>query len=252
MTGLLPLLKKELMEQIRTYRLLIVGGVMLFFSLTTPLTLKYLPEIIRLSGDTGMQINIPPPTAAQSLAEFGGSIGQLGALVVVLVAMGAIANEVKHGTALLTLSKPVAPSAFVGAKFTALSCTLLVSLLISSLVCFGYTFWLIGTGDAAAFAGLNLLMFVFLAFCIALTLLFSSLFKSSLAAGGIAIGIVILQALLTAIPVVGDYLPGKLLGWGTNLLGGTGDSYWGALGITIVLTGLCLYLSQRKLQTSEM
>jgi ABC-2 type transport system permease protein len=251
MTGLLPLLKKELTEQIRTYRLLIVGGVLLFFGLTTPLTLKYLPEIIKLSGDYSMQINIPPPTAAQSLAEYGSSIGQLGVLVMVLIAMGAIANELKHGTALLTLSKPVAPAAFVGAKFIAMSCTLLVSILAASLVCFGYTSWLIGTGDGMAFLGLNLLIFLFLAFCIALTLLFSSLFKSSLAAGGISIAIIIFQGVLTTIPVIGDYLPGTLLGWGTNLLSGIGDSFWWAFGITIVITGLCLYLAQRRLKTSE-
>ena len=251
MTGLLPLLKKELLEQIRTYRLLIVGGVLLFFGLTTPLTLKYLPEIIKLSGDSSMQINIPPPTAAQSLAEYGGSIGQTGVLVVVLVVMGAIANELKHGTALLTLSKPVTPASFVTAKFIAILCTLFVSILAASLVCFGYTTWLIGMGDAVAFLGLNLLMFLFLVFCIALTLLFSSYFKSSLAAGGISFVIIIFQAVVSTFPYVGDYMPGKLLAWGTNLLTGTGDTFWGALGITVVLTGLCLYLAQRRLRTSE-
>ena len=251
MTGLLPLLKKELLEQIRTYRLLIVGGVMLFFGFTTPLTLKYLPEIIKLSGDSSMQITIPPPTAAQSLAEYSGSIGQLGVLVMVLIAMGAIANELKHGTALLTLSKPVKPAAFVGAKFIAMSCTLLVSILLASLLCFGYTYWLIGAGDAGAFLGLNLLMFLFLVFCIALTLLFSSYFKSSLAVGGISIAIIIFQAVLSTIPVIGNYLPGKLLSWGTNLLAGTGDSFWWALGVTIIAIVVCLYLAQRRLKTIE-
>ena len=176
--------------------MLIVGGVFLFFGLITPVTLKFLPEIIKLSGES-IQINIPPPTAAQSLSEYAGSIGQLGVLVMVLIAMGAIANEIKHGTALLTLSKPVTPAAFVSAKFIAMCSTLLVSIVVSSLVCFGYTSWLIGTGDAVAFVGLNLLSFLFLAFCIALTLLFSSLFKSSLAAGGISIAIIIFQGLIS-------------------------------------------------------
>lgn len=251
MTGLLPLLKKELLEQIRTYRLLIIGGILVFFGLISPLSLKYLPEIIKMAGES-IPVTIPPPTAAQSLAEYSGNLAQLGVLIMILFTMGTIANELKHGTALLTLSKPVAPAAFVTAKFIALSGTLLVSMAIASLVCFGYTMWLIGTGNAADFAGLNLLMFLFLAFCIALTLLFSSLFKSSLAAGGISIAIIIFQGVLTSIPVLGDYLPGKLLGWGMNLLTGTGDSSWWSAGVTVALSGLCLYLAQRRLKTADL
>ena len=64
MTGLGALLRKELLEQIRTYRLLIVGGVFVFFGLTTPLMLKYLPQIIKLAG-TEIPMEIPPPTAVQ-------------------------------------------------------------------------------------------------------------------------------------------------------------------------------------------
>jgi ABC-2 type transport system permease protein len=88
-------------------------------------------------------------------------------------------------------------------------------------------------------------------FCLAVTVLFSSLFKSSLAAGGISIAIIITQALFSGLPAIGDYLPGKLLSWGTNLLSGTGESYWWALVITLVLIGLCLYLAQRVLKTKE-
>jgi ABC-2 type transport system permease protein len=222
----------------------------LFFGLLTPVTLKFLPEIIKLSGES-IQMTIPPPTAAQSLAEFAGTIGQLGVLVMVLIAMGAIANEIKHGTALLTLSKPVTPAAFVNAKFVAMCSTLFISLVAASLVCFGYTSWIIGTGDVVAFVGMNLLMLLFLVFCIALTLLFSSLFKSSLAAGGISIGIILFQALLSSVPVIGDYLPGKLLGWGTNLVTGVGGSFWWAFGLTVVLIGLCLFFAQRRLRTRE-
>ena len=50
MTGFLPLLKKELKEQLKTHKLLIVGCIFLFFGLTTPLMLKYLPEILKFAG----------------------------------------------------------------------------------------------------------------------------------------------------------------------------------------------------------
>jgi len=250
MTGFVPLLKKEIKEQIRTYRLMIVGGVFLFFSLLTPLTLKYLPQIIKLAGEQ-IPIEIPPPTAIQSLAEYAGTIGQIGVLVAVLIAMGSVANELRHGTALITLSKPVSRSAFVNAKFTAVSLTFFFSLVMASIICFIYTILLIEGADIVAYVGLNLLLMLFLMFCLAITVLFSSLFKSSLAAGGISIAIIIAQALFSSLPAIGDYLPGKLLTWGINLLSGTGESYWWALGITVVIIGLCLYLAQRTLKTKE-
>jgi len=245
MTGLKALLKKEIREQLRTYKLLIVGGIFLFFGITTPLMLKYLPEIIKLAGGTGaMEINIPPPTAAESLVEYAGTIGQLGVLVAVLMMMGGIANELRHGTSVMTLSKPVSRAAFVNAKFIAGSLTFLVSLVAASLFCYGYTVWLIGDADIMAFIGLNLMVGLFLVFCLAVTLLFSSLFKNSLAAGGISFAVVVGQAGLSAIPRFGDYFPGKLLNWGNVLVTGGGSIYWWALGITVVLIVLCLYLAQ--------
>jgi len=172
--------------------------------------------------------------------------------VAVLIAMGCIANELKSGTVVMTLSKPVSRSAFVSTKLIAMSLTFLVSMTIASLVCFAYTVWLIQGSAVLPFVGLNLMMGLFLVFCLAVTMLFSSLYKSSLAAGGIALGVIIVQGIISAIPVVGKYMPGKLLDWGTNLLTGSDKTYWWALGITIVGIGLCVYLSQRFLKNRDL
>jgi ABC-2 type transport system permease protein len=251
MRGFTPLLKKEITEQLRTYKLLIVGAIFVLFGIATPLMLKYLPEILELAGGQGLEITIPPPTSAQSLTEYADTIGQLGVLLAVLMAMGSIANERKNGTAVITLSKPVSRAAFVNAKFAAAGMTFLVSLIVASAFCYGYTVWLINKADLAAFVGQNLLIGLFLVFCLAVTLLFSSLFRSSLAAGGISLGILIAQAGLSTIRRVGDVFPGKLLNWGNVLLMGGGESYWASLGITVALTVLCLFLSQRFLSTRD-
>ena len=252
MKGFTPLFKKEIREQFKLYRLVIVAGVFLLFGLSSPLTLKYLPEIMKLAGDQNMIIQLPTPTATDSLSSYAGDIGQIGALVAVLIAMGCIANELKSGTAVMTLSKPITRSAFVSAKLLAMSLTLLISLTVASLVCFGYTIWLIQGAAVLPFVGLNLLLGLFLIFCLAVTMLFSSLYKSSLAAGGIALGVIIVQGIISTLPVIGKYMPGKMLSWGVNLLSGTGSPYWWALGITIVAIGLCVYFSQRFLKNRDL
>jgi ABC-2 type transport system permease protein len=246
MKGLAPLLKKELKEQLRTYKLLIVGGIFIVFGITTPLMLKYLPEILKLAGEQ-MIVDIPPPTAAESLAEYAGTIGQVGVLVAVLVAMGCIANELRRGTVVMTLSKPVSRAAFVSAKLIAMSLTFLVSMVVASLFCFFYTTWFIEDTGVMSFIGLNLLLGLFLIFCLATTLFFSSLFRSSLAAGGVSIAVLIAQAGLSAVPLIGDYMPGKLLGWGTDLVSGGSESYWWSVGIAVAAVGLYVYFAQRRL-----
>jgi ABC-2 type transport system permease protein len=249
MKGLLPLLKKEIKEQFKTYRFLVVMSVFLLLGLSQPLTLKYLPELIKLAGEQ-MQINIPPPTALDSLMGYSGQLSQIGVFVIVLVAMGSIANELQRGTALLVLSKPVSRIAFVTSKLLAISFTAFCSLSAASVVCFGYTVWLIGGADVSNFIGLNLLIALFMVFSIAATLLFSSFFRSSLAAGGAALGVIIGQAILTAVPKIGQFLPGSILTWGNSLLRG-GDSFWWALLVTIGLIVLFIYLSQRSLSTRD-
>jgi len=245
MKGLMPLLKKEITEQLKTYRFLVLVCVFLLFGISTPLMLKYLPELMKIAGE-GMEINFPPPTALEALVSYAGNISQIGIFVIVLVAMGGIANELQRGTALMILSKPVSRTAFVTAKLLAMSFTSLSALVLSSLVCFGYTVWLIGGADASDFIGLNLLLGVFIVFSIATTLLFSSMFRSSLAAGGIALGVLIGQAILSALPYIGKYMPGQLLGWGNQILT-SGDAYWWSLLVTVALIALFVYLAQHTL-----
>jgi ABC-2 type transport system permease protein len=135
MTGFGALLKKELREQYRTHRFLIVVAIFTLFGIGTPLLLKFLPEILKLSGET-VQIQVSAPTAVQSFTEFVGTIGQIGTVVAVLIGMGIVANELRHGTAIMTLSKPVSRAAFVSAKLTAISLTFLLALTVAASFCF--------------------------------------------------------------------------------------------------------------------
>ena len=250
MTGLTALIKKEIKEQYRTHRILIVGAIFILFGISTPLLLKFLPELLKLSGEN-IQIIYTPPTAVQSFTEFAGTIGQMGIVVAVLVGMGIVANELRNGTAVLTLSKPISQASFVTAKFIAISLTFLLALTVAASCCFIYTTWLIEDASIGNFLQLYLLLGLFLVFCLAITVLFSCLFKNSLAAGGLAIAVIVSQIMLSGIPVIGDYLPGKLLGWGTEIVAGLGQSYWWAVGVTLVLIVLAVYIGQYSLKRRE-
>ncbi len=251
MSGFGVMLKKELREQLRTHRLLIATAVFLLFGLGTPLLIKYTPQLIEMAGED-LIIEMPPPSAAMAIAEYASTIGQIGVLVAILVAMGVVARERSRGTAAMVLSKPVSTGAFITAKLTAMSITFISALILGSTACFVYTILLIEPADISSFLALNLLIALFLIVCLAITLFFSSIFRNQLAAGGIALVVIIAQALLIQIPGFGDYLPARVIVWGTDLVEGQATAAWGAVGISIALIIACLYFSQLILRRREL
>ncbi len=251
MNGFKPLLSKELREQIKTFRLLIVGGVFLFFGLTTPVLTKYTPELIERFGG-GVVLDMPPPTALQALVEYSSTALQIGLLIVVLVAMGAIAGERRSGTAAMTLSKPVSTGAFVTAKLIAISATFVIGLVLGSLGAFGYTWLLFEDGNLGGFIAQTALLSVFMIFCVSVTLVFSAIFRNALAAGGVSIAVLIVSLTLSAIPWVGRVMPGSLTSWGNHLVAGeSGGAEWLALATTIALIAAGAFLGTRILKGQE-
>lgn len=250
MRGFKTLLKKELLEQIKTYKVYIIGGIFLFFGFSTPLMLKYMPQLLEFAGED-IIIEIPPPTAMQALGEYSGTIITIGILLAVLMAMGAIAQERSKGTAIMTLSKPVGRGAFVTAKLAALSTSFLIALIVGSTACYFYTITLIEDISVSGFLGQNLLMMLFFIFCISVTLFFSSLFRNQLAAGGIALAVLFSQAVASQLPWVGGFMPNQLTNWGTHLISEGTESAWGALAVSLVITVLCLYFAKRNVEYRE-
>jgi len=212
--------------------------------------LKYLPEILRLAGED-VVIEFPAPTALMSLQEYSSTLVQVGVLIAVLMAMGAIARERERGTAAMVLSKPVGRGAFVVAKLTAMSTSFIIALGVASVASYVYTVLLFGEANASGFLGLNLLMALFFVVSLSVTLLFSSLFRSQLAAGGVALAILIGQAVLSGVPWIGDYTPGRLVSWGTELLSGAAPSAWTAVAASLAIVALCLYLARLSLRRKE-
>ncbi len=250
MRGLGALLKKELKEQLKTYRFLIISVVFLIFGLMTPLMLKYMPEILQMAGED-IIIDIPPATAVQVLTEYADTIAQVGVLMAVLFTMGAISRESEKGTAAMVLSKPVNRVAFILAKLFSLNTSFIAALLLASLAGYGYTVLLLGGADVVAFIALNGLLVLFFVVVISVTLLFSSIFKSQLAAGGLALVVLVGQALMVNIPRIGDYMPASLIDWGVGLISGEEASAWGAFRISLAVIIACLYLTWLRMRNKE-
>ena len=118
-------LRKELLEQWSSYRLLIVAAVLLFFGLLSPVTAKYTLEAIKLALPNGEEIAalLPLPSVNEAVEQYLGNLSQFGVVIALLVTMGTVAQEKDKGTAALMLAKPLPRGIFLLAKLVAIALT---------------------------------------------------------------------------------------------------------------------------------
>lgn len=227
---------KELLEQWRSHRLLVVAVVLVAFGLSSPLLARFTPEILALLPE-GEQFSalVPSPTVADAVGQYLKNLSQFAVLLALLMAMGSVAQEKDRGTAALMLVKPLPRWAFLGAKFVALGVTFLVATLLAAMAGYYYTLVLFEPLHLLRWLALNGLFLLFVLVYLALTLLCSTATRSQVTAGGLAFGAVILLSLLGSIPRLGDWLPGRLLSWGGDLALGGSATAWGALGVSLGL-----------------
>ncbi|HTX78738.1 MAG TPA: ABC transporter permease subunit, partial [Longilinea sp.] len=121
--------RKDLLEQWRTNRMMIVGVVLVFFGISSPLLAKFMPEIFQfVPGAEQFAALIPQPTVMDAYTQYLKNIGQFIIVLAILVSMGTVAIEKEKGTAAMMLVKPLPRGTFLLSKFFALSITFLVSL----------------------------------------------------------------------------------------------------------------------------
>ncbi|UCH43683.1 MAG: ABC transporter permease subunit [Dehalococcoidales bacterium] len=235
MASFLVLLKKELKYQVRTYRLLTMVAVFFIFGLATPLLFHYLPELM---PESEIQIQLPQFTTTDVVNEYLDTVGQIGMIATILVAMSAVARERELGTAAMTLSKPVGSGAFIAAKLASLALVFIAGIIIGALGCYLYTMVLYGDLKPENFFTANLVIGLYLLFCLAFTVMCSSFFKSQLAAGGLALVCLISLTVSSGLPIIKDYSPGALMAWSREIASGAGSNHWGVLIVSLVLIAL--------------
>ncbi|MBE0410450.1 MAG: ABC transporter permease subunit, partial [Anaerolineales bacterium] len=190
-------LYKELLEQWRSYRLLVVVVVLGLFGLLSPLGAKLMPDIFRLMpGGEEIAELIPEPTIIDAVDQYNKNHVQFGFILALLITMGVVVQEKERNTAALILTKPLSRRSFLLAKFSALGLNFLVGTLIAGAAAYYYTFLLFEAPSLSGWLLLNALLWIFLLVHVAITLFFSTLSRSMVAAAGMAFAALIILSLL--------------------------------------------------------
>ena len=234
------LLAKEMREQLRTMRLIVVLAVFGAFGILSPVLAKALPDIIKAAGGD-IQITLPTPTVRDAMDQFAKNVGQMGALIAILISMGAVATEKERGTAGFLLTKPVGREEFLLGKIAAIAILLGLGLALAGLLAAAYTAVLFEPLSVAGTVASIALLWLSLAVYAAITFLASVITRSALVAGGVGFGAFIGAGIISALPTIGPYMPSSLSTSAVALaLGRPGGDLAGPILVNLALVGLAL------------
>ena len=243
----LAFMKKEILGQLRSWKLLVLGIVFILLGVMNAAVAKLTPRLYEMLADTyaesGMTFTPVPVTALDAWTQFFKNI-PIGLIVFVLLESSLFTREYRTGTLVLSLTKGLERSKVVIAK----SAVLLILWTVLYGLCAGITWGACeALWDNAVAQHLLLAVlcpWVFGLWVIALTVLFSTLARSSTVVLAGTGGVALACYTVSLLPRLGEVLPTRLMD-GASLVFGTAqpDAYTVPLIVTAVTMAACFAAS---------
>lgn len=233
------LIRKELLEQWRTRKLIIISAVLLIFGMFSPLIAKLTPDLIN-SIDLGFEINLPEPTYQDAYMQYFKNITQICLLVVLVVFSGFISEEISRGTVVLLLSKGLSRRTFVFAKFFTSILLWSATFFLSAITCYGYIEYLFPNQNPQNLILSLISLWLFGVFLLSLLTLGNMIGHSSYLAVVFTLSIWGLLALLNIFPEFIKYSPLALSSWNMEMILGEKDLI--DLLLPFIVTGILIII----------
>lgn len=252
MNGIVVIFKKEVLDQLRSYKIFIFSSIMLIFAISSPVLAKLTPDILKLMGDQ-IKIILPTPTYIDAYAQFFKNLSQVGAIVILLIYSGTICDEKVKGTANIILTKNLSRTSFVVGKFIAATFIWTLIYVVSAIICIGYAYYFFPVLPKGDVLLSNIMFWIYGLLLISITLFASTISNSHATATVLAfLGWVVLL-ISSAIPKVQDYSPSLLGSLNVTII--SGDKHFSDVYISIIIgcvliIGLVI-LSARNLSQQE-
>ncbi len=222
MRGFARFLGKEATEVVRTWRIWVLPGVLLFFAISGPILAELTPQLVKSlgGGQQGIVITMPEPTYLDAYAQWVKNLGQIGIFLLIGVSAGVVAGERSSGTAALVLTKPVSRGGFVVAKYLMSAALLVVATVVGTLVTWGVTGAVFGTAPPGLLFSATGVWLAFALVLLAAMMLLSSAL-STLAAVGAGVGMFAVLGILNLWGPAVRYTPAGLIGAPSQVLADT-------------------------------
>ncbi len=240
MREFIAFMKKEIIEQMRSSKVMIILILSVMFGVMNPAVAKLTPMLLEMlseeMAESGMVITLAEITAMDSWVQFYKNI-PMALIVFVLMEGGILCNEYKSCALVLALTRGIARYKVVLSK----TVTLLSLWTAYYFLCFGITYaynayyWDNSVAESLAFS--VVVWWLFGVFVIALTVMLSVVF-TSVSAVYVGVGAsVFAMYLASLIPKFAKYMPIYLTDGNSLIYGAlTPNDYYAALAITCVLS----------------
>jgi len=253
MSGFAAFAGKEAKEILRTWRIWVLPGILLFFALTGPVLAKLTPQLLgAVGGDQLKGLVLPTPTYHDAYGQWIKNLSQLALLVLLIVYGSIVSSERKSGTAVLVLTKPVSRTAFIMAKAVVHSAFLAVLVIAGTLITWGLTAAIFGQAPGSALWSASLVWLVYGVLFIALMTLLSVLIGSSAGAAGVGIGAYALVSIAAIWKPLGTYSPAALATLPSSLVAGKDVAVLWPVLTSLLLAAVLFALAARAFRRSEL
>ncbi len=233
----------EWLRLVRTKRWIALVGIYVFFGLLGPLSARYVGEIVERFGG-GVQVTFPPPIPADGMIQYVSNVSQIGLLVTVVIAAGALAFDAKPEMGVFLRTRVSRVWDILVPRLVVTFLAIGGSFVLGALAAWYETAVLIGSlpvGGTLAGIGYGLL---YLALVVAIVAMVASRAKNVLGAVMITIVLLLAMPVIGIIEAIGEWLPSHLVGALASIPGGTAiDAYLPAAAVTVVMIGLSLWLA---------
>lgn len=222
MSGFIAFSKKEITENIRNYRLLIMLAIFFIFGVMSPLLAKFTPQLMEVVMPN-LAAAFESPSALDSWTQFYKNVASLGLSLTIILFSSFLSGEYAKGTLTIMLTKGLSRATVVLSKFSAAATILTISYWLSFGVAYGYTayLWPGASLPHTFFAALALWIAGLLYLCI--LMLGCVLFRQAFISILFLLGITVIMGLLEQIEQTAGYSPVILVSRNVDLLSGAVD-----------------------------
>jgi len=241
----MTLWRLEWLRLVRTRRWVALTFVYLFFGLLGPITARYIGEIVKRFGG-GVTVSFPDPTPADGITQFVGNASQIGLLVAVVVAAGALSLDAVPEIGTFFRTRVPSLARILLPRFTVTSAVVVGAFALGTLAAWYETVVLIGNVPAGRLLAGWILGAIYLVFVVAVVALVAARTSSVLTT--VLATMVILLGLPIAgiVPDVGEWLPSHLVGALDGMVRGVAfTEYLRATVVTVIAGTVALWAAIR-------
>ena len=241
MKTLTAFMKKEILEHLRSGRLVILGLLFLLLGVMNPAVAKLTPWLFEVMADdlaqSGMSVTVVTVTAMDSWVQFFKNI-PIGLIAFVLLESGIFTKEYQSGTLVLSLTKGLPRWQVVAAKAAMLLLLWTIGYWAVFGVTYGYTAWYWDNSIAQNLLFSATCWWLFGLWVNALLTLFSVIARSNIVSMAGTGGAVLAACLLGMLPKLSEYSPAALTGGNALIYGAAEPASFVTAIIITALTGI--------------